>query len=166
MQVPRNGRHAGFTLVEVLIVVIIIGILASTVLPALSARADQAGAATLMANLKTIKEQIQFHHLRNGELPSEIEADWFAAGTLPSHPQNSFGVPAVQVVVQPGRQHPTQRVLATGVAGAYWYNSADGIVRARVADQGSENETLKFYNLVNQCDIDSLGNYTQQVGGS
>ena len=55
--------------------------------------------------------------------------------------------------------HPLQKVLKTGVGGAFWYNSANGAIRARVTDQGSSTATIDAYNLVNDSSESNLGNY-------
>ena len=166
MATGRFGQRGGFTLVEVLIVVIIIGIVASAVLPALTARTTGSQAAVLRANLNAIQAQVEYHYLRHGRYPSTIEAEWFAGSRLPEHPQNDFELPPIQVLNQPGLLHPTNKVLKSGVAGAYWYNPAEGVIRARVADMGTAEATQQLYDVVNGSGGLSLGNYQSGGGGS
>lgn len=70
MRRQRNRR--GFTLVEVLIVVVILGILAATVLPQFTTSNNDAKESAVMQDLQTIRSQIElfrFQHL--GALPAE-----------------------------------------------------------------------------------------------
>lgn len=66
----RQSRM-GFTLVEILIVVIILGILGAIVLPQFSEASDDAKESALIQDLQTMRAQIElykFHH--NGEYPA------------------------------------------------------------------------------------------------
>ena len=66
----RRSR-AGFTLVEVLIVVVIMAVLAALVIPQFTSSTDDAKASTLLANLRTLRAQLElyrFHH--DGAVPT------------------------------------------------------------------------------------------------
>lgn len=66
----KTSHRGGFTLVEVLIVVVILGILAATVLPQFTSSTEEANQAALDRNLQTIRSQIQmFRFQHNGILP-------------------------------------------------------------------------------------------------
>ncbi|HNO78969.1 MAG TPA: type II secretion system protein [Phycisphaerae bacterium] len=163
---PTNPRHA-FTLVEVLIVVIILGILAAIVVPQFSDASHQSVRSTLQTTLDVLEDRIELARQKSptGEYPSSIDSTWFASGIGPEHPENSFGVANVEVESAAGQSHPTNKVLKAGIGGAFWYNPAEGIVRARVADQGSSAATQAFYNEVNDSNEASLGNYSGGGGG-
>jgi len=63
-------KQSGFTLVEILIVVVILGILAAIVVPQFSDASDEAKLSSLVSNLQTIRSQIQLYKIQhNGDLP-------------------------------------------------------------------------------------------------
>lgn len=64
-------RRSGFTLIEIMIVVVILGILASTVLPQFSNSQGTAQETALVTNLNMLRSQIQLYKLQhNGANPS------------------------------------------------------------------------------------------------
>ena len=67
-------KHAGFTLVELLIVVIILAVLAAIVVPQFSASTNDAKAAALQANLANIRAAIDFYYQEHGEYPGDLIA--------------------------------------------------------------------------------------------
>lgn len=154
---PRSA----FTLVEILIVVVILGILAAIVVPQFAGASQEATNSTLQTTLATIQARLdyEYHFGGTGAYPTIIDASWFASGKMPEHPENAFGVPAFEIVNSGGITHPLQKVLTTGIGGAFWYNRAEGIIRVRVGDRGSSAATLNAYNLINKSNESALGNY-------
>jgi prepilin-type N-terminal cleavage/methylation domain-containing protein len=148
---------SAFTLVEVLIVVIIIGILASIVVPQFSDAGQEARLNTTAEIVRALQRKVSEQYVRTGMWPATIEVSWFEGNQLPEHPENSFEVPAIEVYSGTDDLHPDDKVLKAGVAGAFWYNRDNGIVRARVADQGSTSATTDAYNRVNQCNESDVG---------
>ena len=74
MRRQRNRR--GFTLVEVLIVVVILGILAATVLPQFTTSNNDAKESAVMQDLQTVRSQIELYRFQHlGSLPAEDSTD-------------------------------------------------------------------------------------------
>lgn len=66
----RNRRTSGFTLVEILIVVVILGILAAIVIPQFTSASQEAIKGALASQLQTISSQVELYRVRNaGQLP-------------------------------------------------------------------------------------------------
>ncbi|TWT29490.1 type II secretion system protein [Blastopirellula retiformator] len=64
-------KHSGFTLIEVLIVVVILAVLAATVIPQFTDSTDDAKASSVKFNLHTLRSQIQLYRAQHeGRLPS------------------------------------------------------------------------------------------------
>lgn len=94
----------GFTLVEVLIVVVILGILAATVLPQFTASTTDAKESALAQNLQTLRSQIELYKFQHNDtypgygssdpqvfedqmlLSSDAEGNTGAVGSLPYGP--------------------------------------------------------------------------------
>ena len=74
-----SGRgHAGaFTLVEILIVVIILGILAAIVIPQFANASSDSKRNTLSTSLHAVRGQVEFFMLQHGDRPPALSgADW------------------------------------------------------------------------------------------
>ena len=81
--VSRPGRRVsarrGFTLVEILIVVIILGVLAAIVIPQFANASSDTKKNSLSSSLHAIRSQIEFYMLQHGEMPPTLTgADWSA----------------------------------------------------------------------------------------
>ena len=115
---PRHfPRHQqGFTLIEIMVVVIIIGILAAIVAPNVIGRVDDAQITKARAEIANIENAMKFYRLDNFTYPSSeqgIEAlvtkpadpnirNWKAGGYLERLPTDPWGNP--YLYLSPGNQ--------------------------------------------------------------
>ena len=73
----RNQVRKAFTLVEILIVVVILGILAAIVIPQFTSATQDAQAGNLKAQLQTLQSQIELYRARNNNThPFAAAANW------------------------------------------------------------------------------------------
>jgi len=66
----RLRAHAGFTLIEIMVVVFILGLLVTLVAPKIIGRTDEARRTKALADIKGIEEALQLFKLDNGFYPS------------------------------------------------------------------------------------------------
>ena len=92
-------KRNGFTLVEILIVVVILGILAAIVIPQFSDASEEAKMSALVSNLQTIRSQIQLyraqHHHGTANLPGDSVTGLSFAESMTSY-TNKDGTVAAQ----------------------------------------------------------------------
>ena len=70
MNTVRTAVRKGFTLVEILIVVVILGILAAIVIPQFSSASQAAQASSLVTQLQSVRSQLELYQLQhNGNYP-------------------------------------------------------------------------------------------------
>ena len=101
-------RARGFTLIEVMIVVVILGILAAVVIPKILDRPDQARITAAKADIAIILQQLKLYRLDNGFYPSTDQglqaltvkpttnpapANWKQGGYLERLPNDPWGRP-------------------------------------------------------------------------
>ena len=63
-------RSAGFTLVEIMVVVVILGILAVLIVPRVLGRSDEARQAAAKHDVATIMQSLKLYRLDNGRYPT------------------------------------------------------------------------------------------------
>lgn len=105
----RNASiQAGFTLIEIMVVVVILGVLAAIVVPQVMNRPDQARITRVHADLRVVEGALNTYRLDNFHYPSTeqgLEAlvnrpngqpeprNWASGGYLPRLPRDPWGNP-------------------------------------------------------------------------
>ena len=63
----KSRSKSGFTLVEILIVVVILGILAAIVIPQFSQASTEARTSSVASNLQMIRSQVELYKIQHGD---------------------------------------------------------------------------------------------------
>ncbi|MCA9291931.1 MAG: hypothetical protein KDA25_12435 [Phycisphaerales bacterium] len=126
-------------------------------------RREELAIAATRDGLRTIMQHIALRAALEAEVeltprgyPSTIDPAWFADG-LPANELVGAGHPWMEVAREReyAREHPRERTAAFDAA-AFWYNPANGIVRARVPIGGSDADALALYNRLNDTNLKNL----------
>jgi prepilin-type N-terminal cleavage/methylation domain-containing protein len=141
MKTTTRRHRGGFTLVEVLIVVVIMAVLAATVIPQFSDATNDAKVSTATFNLNTLRTQIQFYKAQhNGKSPSatlvELISKTDANGAVGTGATYVYGPYLASIPENPITGKNTVRVAAanppaaaSGETDAGWlYHAASGMV--------------------------------------
>lgn len=139
-------RRAAFTLVELLIVVIILGILASVVIPQFSDASTDARLSSLMTNLQTIRGQVDLYKLQhNSAYPGQTTfSDQMTKrtdidGTV-NQSSGKFGPYLQRIPTNPFTVGGTGNDVTNGAAAAnkaWYYDATTGTFKAN--NGGSTN---------------------------
>ncbi len=160
------ARQRGFSLIEMVIVITIIGLLGAIAVGRLSHFAYRAKVSSAAASVLNMAMKVDEVHAIEGDYPDQIEPAWFVARKLPTNPFAPNPKSAVEISdsADPAEFHPEAKVyLADGSKAdtAYWYNPANGAIRARVANRSTVASTIKLYNVVNGADVGFLAQTDQ-----
>ena len=103
-----NKLQKGFTLIEVMVVVVILGILAAMIVPKIMSRPDQAKIVKAQQDVMAIQSALDLYKLDNGFYPSTDQGlqalvtkpdgdpqpqNWKSGGYLPSTPTDPWSKP-------------------------------------------------------------------------
>jgi len=153
----KRAAKQGFTLVEILIVVIILGILAAIVIPQFTEASSEARVSNLMTNLQTIRSQLLLYktqHLESypadgdGEGHDEFEDEMCnysdEDGVTQATPDSDhpYGPYLTTIPINPLSNDNTVRVVDDGDTvfaapdddGGWYFNAATGEFRADLTD--------------------------------
>ena len=104
----RKSRDAGFTLIEIMVVIAIIGILATLIVPKIMGRPDEARATAAKHDVGTLVQAFKLYRLDIGRYPTTeqgvralvekptsepVPQNWKAGGYLDSVPKDPWGNP-------------------------------------------------------------------------
>ncbi|HEY0514471.1 MAG TPA: prepilin-type N-terminal cleavage/methylation domain-containing protein [Thermoanaerobaculia bacterium] len=104
---PR-GRQGGFTLLELIIVIAIIGILATIAMPALRNIPVKAKESVLKTNLRTLRDMIDQYYGDKGRYPTSLETlvDEGYVRKLPTDPMTHSSDTWIPVYEEIDPDHP------------------------------------------------------------
>ena len=140
-QLPRSCGQQGFSLIEVLVVLVILGLLISIVAPNVMGRADEARIQKVQADFSAIETALKLYRLDNYTYPTSeqglqalvskprlepLPRQWKADGYLEELPIDPWGRP--YLFLSPGQQgaFDLYTLGADGVAGGDGQNGDIG----------------------------------------
>lgn len=103
-------RHSGFTLIEVMIVIVILGVLAALIVPKVMGRPDEARVIAAKQDIATIMQSLKLYKLDNRRYPTTEQGlaalvqkpslaplpdNWNPGGYLEKLPKDPWGKPYV-----------------------------------------------------------------------
>ncbi|CAN5849892.1 hypothetical protein BH11PLA1_BH11PLA1_11840 [soil metagenome] len=146
--IKRSVRKA-FTLIEILIVVVILGILAAIVIPQFTKASDDAQVGNIVTQLQTIRSQIELYRVRNnGAFPVLTGATPFkdivnVAGTIHAPDGNDY-MKAAPKNPRTGTDTVTASATAPGATAVvrgddgWFYDAATGELWANGFDETNQ----------------------------
>jgi type II secretion system protein G len=129
----RTQVKRAFTLIEILIVVVILGILAAIVIPQFTDASTQASEASVRSQLQTLRGQLELYRVQHNDMYPDLAADGWAdmltenyLQAAPKNPlqNNSTTIAAAPaagvgwVWVSAGPADPDSQLSAVDAAGA------------------------------------------------
>ena len=171
----RRMVRKGFTLVEILIVVVILGILAAIVIPQFTNASEAAKASSVLSQLQTLRSQIELYKNQHNNLYPTSNGtltgtwDWTkltsktdiagtvgtTAGThiygpyMQQAPKNPFVLTANNTTVTLGAAVPAAGADAAGGANSTaWVVDVDGTIRASVPTDTADEQNMDRTNDV------------------
>ena len=128
----NNKEQRGFTLIEVMIVVVILGILASIVVPKIMGRPDEARATRTLQDIRAIGAALDLYRLDNYSYPNTEQgldalvkkpanlpagARWKQSGYLAQMPVDAWGKPFIYLKPGLHGEYDLYSLGADGVEG-------------------------------------------------
>ena len=159
----KRSMRKAFTLVEILIVVIILGILAAIVIPQFTQASTDARISNLRTNLQTFRTQLLLYktqHLEaypdSGFVAQMTQYTDISGGSAAApDATHSFGPYVQSVPMNPFSNLNTVRIVtgattvfaAPTTDGGWWYNSTTGEMRADLKDSYTMSDGAKYNTL-------------------
>jgi general secretion pathway protein G len=142
---PQHSTHRrGFTLVEILIVVIILGILAAIVIPQFSNTSRDARRNALTSTVQSVRSQIGLYKLQHGDTLPDLTGNWAAFVGVTVHDGKNYG---------PYMQTPPENPILNATAVKNGINVVAGDTCAFVYDYGvSGDGSGRFWGVDQELD--------------
>lgn len=133
--------HKGFTLVEILIVVLILAILAAIVVPQFTSAAEDAKHSRLLEDLRTVRAQLELYKYdhNNSAYPTDIAAQLTTQTDVNGNPGIDHGPYLREFPANPFIDNEADAVKVDGNPGSGWkYTPATGEL---LANDGNDDFT-------------------------
>lgn len=126
-------------------------------------RRGDARVQQVASDVRRLELEIKFRaatkgaELNNRGWPVSVEPGWFAQRP-PENPLLPADHPWVEIAGkdEESLMHPPGRMAADQHDAAFWYNPAQGVVRARVPVMINDSDATALYNRVNATDLPSI----------
>jgi len=148
---------------DITLLVLVTSVILGGVMWSRAGRDEQAAIDGTRGAVERLEREIRLRSgARNAELnargwPVRVESDWFL-GEAPrnlllggDHPWIEIAPPADALL-----EHPRTRIAIDRSTASFWYNPANGIVRARTPAGVSDKRTTEVYNDVNSSSLSSI----------
>ena len=148
MRSVRNSVAKGFTLVEILIVVVILGILAAIVVPQFTNAANESRVGNVATQVSTIETQLELWAARNNGTypPLSDQESWEVlvdAGYFKAVPRNPFTNSLTVVAADAADFVDTDgspiSVIYEGTGGGWYYDQDTGNIAAHAPASANPN---------------------------
>ena len=129
----RKKRRNGFTLVEIILVIVIIGIMAAIILPKFAGKTDSAKIAKTKANLASIRSALRLYQSDNsGTYPAAL------SDLVPDY---------IRRIPDEGVSDPPSSAVGASVdgSGGWTYDAATGEVNVNLSGNDSEGNAYSDY---------------------
>ena len=147
----------GFTLVEILIVVVILGILAAIVIPQFTEASNEARMSSLVSDLQTVRSQIELFKIQHTDALPGAAGSITVAGALTLY-TNADGTKAATQAPGDGRFGPYLQKIPTN---PFATDNGDQIVSADSSpdpnDGGTDDPGWFFNTLTGAFGANSVG---------
>ena len=156
----KRTAKRGFTLVEILIVVIILGILAAIVIPQFTQASTDARISNLRTNLQTIRSQLLLYKTQHldaypgATFVGQMTTYSDISGGVATAPDatHTFGPYLQAIPMNPISNLNAVRIVTGGTTvfaapttdGGWWYNSTTGEFRADLTDTWTAPDGSKY----------------------
>jgi general secretion pathway protein G len=137
---PRTSRRAGFSLIELMVVIAIMGLLATVVAVNLMGRTYEAKVKKVMADFDAMKKAIQLFKLDSGRYPTQLADLWQSPGGA-----KNWKGPYIDA--SPKDPWGNDYVYTAPVGGSTYIISSYGELGGPGGAAGTEQQTLTTQNI-------------------
>ena len=121
----RFRKQAGFTLIEMIIVVLLLGILAMIIIPQITVSTGEARLNTLRTNLSTVRGAIElYYHQHNNIYPGAKKIDGLGGDTIATDLPAAFIDQLTKYTELSGKADGDKTALAAPIFGPYLKTAA------------------------------------------